>query len=674
MRLLKVIAVALGVIVAALAVLVLAVWLLFDPNDYKARIVAEVQAATGRELRLDGDVRLAVLPMLAVDIGPASLGNPRGFSERPFLTLKRASLHARLLPLLRGQVRVGRVVIDGLDLQLEQDRNGKGNWEDWGDQREPQRAVEGQSDHAASLDLAGVAITNGRVSFEDKEASELKATIGRVRAGASIPVRLEFMLQSGAPAKPVPIRMQFGVTVDLDRQLYALESLDLEGKLPNSAATPWRFTTAKLAMNLAQQTLDQAEYELELGPAQLFGNIQGASIVDAPLLAGDFELRALAPRKLLPALGLATPLTRDNSRLANLAAKGRYRWQAGIVEGNELDLKLDDSTLGGRMSFNTGTHDLDFALTLDRIDLDLYQPPPTAGGQGTPESAIELPVDTLKPLRARGQFDIGEIRTAGVQLQQLSVALRATGGQLRMAPLKAQLYGGRFAGDINWDLRGEVPKLDLQANLTGIDVARFGKDFAKSERITGEGDLSARLDARGRSGDAMLQSLNGTLRADLRNGAVDGIDIWYALAEAQSLASKRSLSGASNSRRTEFERFSASADLRNGVATTRDLVADSKELHVTGEGESNLLTSAIDYRIKARILAAPAGAGDGMGQLAGATIPVRISGTMAEPRIRPDLSGMVRERVQEKVDEQKQKLQEKVKEKLQDKLKNLFGN
>ncbi len=91
-----------------------------------------MKQSTGRELLLPGKLSLSVFPWIAIETGEASLGNPPGFGNEPFLALKRAKLSVKLMPLLKKQLEIGRIEIDGLDLRLKQDAAGKGNWEDWG--------------------------------------------------------------------------------------------------------------------------------------------------------------------------------------------------------------------------------------------------------------------------------------------------------------------------------------------------------------------------------------------------------------------------------------------------------------------------------------------------------------------------------------------------------------
>ena len=228
MRALKIFGMVLGGVVALLVLGLVALWLLFDPNDYKDRITAAVRESTGRTLSLPGKLKLSVFPWLAVETGEASLGNPEGFGDEPFLTLKRASMSVKLMPLLHSQFEVGRVEIDGLDLKLRQNAAGKGNWEDWGKPSEPSSA---ESSAPTSLNLAGVQIADARIAFEDLVAQGVNVTIGRIAPGAAIPVELKLDLVSSPGARPMPLSAAFELTADLEKQHYRLAKLALRGNL-----------------------------------------------------------------------------------------------------------------------------------------------------------------------------------------------------------------------------------------------------------------------------------------------------------------------------------------------------------------------------------------------------------------------------------------------------------
>src|SRR6185437_1714502 len=120
-----------GLVVLIILLLLAAHWFV-NPNAYKGRIEQAVRQSTGRELMLDGNIRLSLFPWIALQFGPASLGNPPGFTGPPFAQVQRVSLRVGLLPLLHRRLVIGEVRVDGLNLSLERNARGVGNWQGFG--------------------------------------------------------------------------------------------------------------------------------------------------------------------------------------------------------------------------------------------------------------------------------------------------------------------------------------------------------------------------------------------------------------------------------------------------------------------------------------------------------------------------------------------------------------
>jgi len=93
------------------------------------------------------------------------------------------------------------------------------------------------------------------------------------------------------------------------------------------------------------------------------------------------------------------------------------------------------------------------------------------------------------------------------------------------------------------------------------------------------------------------------------------------------------------------------------VASTKDLTIVSQNLRVTGQGTSNLVTEAIDYQLKASLLKGAVG-GSLVNSKTLADIPLTITGTMTDPKVRPDLESVAKARVQQQL---QQTLQDKLK-------------
>jgi AsmA protein len=370
-------------------------------------------------------------------------------------------------------------------------------------------------------------------------------------------------------------------------------------------------------------------------------------------------------------LAIAPPKTRDPKVLTKLAARGDFTYGANALAVNDIDVQLDDSDLRGKMAVTSlDTKAMTFDLTVDHIDVDRYRSPETQTPQPvakTPAGAPAQASDPFKTLRMDGNLSIGSVTVSNIALTQVHVGLTAKDGVTHIAPATAKLYGGDYSGDITLDDRGEVATLKIDQSMTAIDMAPLLKDFAKTQRISGHGTVTTNLTARGLGGDALMKTLNGHITANVDNGAVEGVDLWFEINRAVALIQKQAMPAGNSTGRTKFDAFKASADIVNGVATTQDLNIASQNLRVAGQGTTNLVTNAIDYQVKATILKeAPTAAGAAGKTLA--DIPLNITGTTSSPSVRPDLQALAKAQIQQQLDQHKGEIQQK----LMDKLKEVF--
>lgn len=555
MRALRILGIVIGCIVVVLIAAAIALWLIVNPNDYKGRIEAAVRTSTGRDLTLTGDIRLAVFPTLALELGPASLGNPPGFSaSQPFASLQRVSLRVHVFPLLHHQLDVGRVEIDGLDLRLLKNAQGQGNWAMPAGKTAPPTPEPGTQASQMTLGgIAGVVIKNSHVSYQDMIADHVNVDIGHVATGIAVPIKWNLNLTTGSGARPIALS-------------------------------------------------GNATLEYDAKSAHLSG----------------------------------------------------------------LDARIDDSTVRGNAAVtNLTTGALGFDLSIDRMDLDRYdrylgsapksaktaeQSAPTAQGQ----PPTELPTSALKTLQLNGKLAIGSATVYGMKLSQVEVGLAADGGVLHIKPAAAALYGGTSTGDITVDAHETVPVLDLNESLAGIEVQPLLTAFAKVSRVSGRGNITIDVTAHGDTSTALISSLDGHAAVNITNGALQGINLWSAINGAVALVQRQSMPAKSGGNSTPFDAFKASADLSNGVATTKDLDIASGDLRVTGQGTANLVTEAVNYRVNAAILK---GAATGS---ALANIPLLITGTMKSPSVHPDTQALVKSVAQQQLQKQKGAVENKL--------------
>jgi AsmA protein len=667
-RSLRIIGFILGGLIALVALVLIAVTIFVNPNDYKGRIAREVKASTGRDLTLQGDIKLSVFPWIALKLGPLSLGNPEGFGAEPFLSLQHAALRVKLLPLLRKELQVGLIEIDGLDVRLQRNATGKGNWEDFGEKSgAPATAEASPSPGSPSLkDLGGVLIKDSRISYNELVVSNLNVDVGNVSRRAAVPVKASFDVDTGPSGKRASFKGALEITLDTAVKRYGLAAVTLNGELKQKTDSPslsWTFAAPSVNVDLTAQTLNAPTFSAHVGSARLSGALAGDKIVDAPIFRGTFKLEPLMLREFMAQLGVDLPKTRDQKALSTLAAAADFSYATEAVRLDKLNLQLDETRLRGALAVtNLGSKAITFDLNVDHIDLDRYLAPVSAAPRPAAQAdqkPVELPTTAVKALNVSGNFGIDTAKAAGLSFSNVRLTLEAKDGVVHLFPIKASLYGGQYSGDITYDAHEAVPSVKLDQQVTGVNIQPLLKDSIDSERLSGRGNAGTKLAGAGLTSDVLMKNLSGRIDANLSNGAVTGIDLWYEISRAQALLKQQTAPSGSDDRRTKFDTFKMSADIAGGVATTKDLAIASQYLRVTGAGSSNLVTKAIDYHVVATILKAPPSAqGPELPQLTLADIPVEISGTMNDPEARPDLQGILKSKL-------KQKLQDTLKNKLQ---------
>src|ERR1700736_3043566 len=196
MRARKILGYLVGGLIAVAALLLLSVWLLVDPNQYRGKIAAAVKDATGRDLVLQGDIKLSVFPWVALELGPAALGNPPGFSTQAFVSLRHAAVRAKLLPLFHERLEIARVEIDGLDVRLERNAAGKGNWEGFGRSEGNAAQTPAPAGQRPLAGLPGVKITQARLTLDEYTLDNFNLETAPFLDGV-VPISIRFEANRG---------------------------------------------------------------------------------------------------------------------------------------------------------------------------------------------------------------------------------------------------------------------------------------------------------------------------------------------------------------------------------------------------------------------------------------------------------------------------------------------
>jgi AsmA protein len=673
-RIAKIIGIVVGALVVLFVAVLVAVGLLFDPNDYKDDITAAVARSTGRELTLDGDLDLAVFPTVRIAVGSASLSNAQGFGTEPMAKIGSAELRLALLPLLSGKVQIGHARLTGLELNLARDARGRNNWQDLGGQGGgAAQAPAGDGGAGSSIDLRidAIEIADARVTWNDAatgsrwELTRFALDADNFGLGEQFPLDMQFALTGAEVAVQVDASMR--ATLALDANEYRLEQLDV--KVAGSGAG-WpggqgdaTLKFESLVANLANETLELGGLTMSFLGVTMAGSLSGQKLMSDLSLSGAVDIREFDPRDVLSALKVELE-TADSGVLKSASAKANLLYTSSQVGLRDMQLKLDDSTLTGRVGLEG--EKLAYNLSVDDINIDRYLPPSEDADAPAAEGsldAVDLPLDVLRTLNAQGDLKFGKAKFSGLTLTNAAFGLTAANGTLRLKPA-AELYGGTYGGEITITVQSDGARIGVNQQLAGVDLVPLGRDLLGSQDVAGTGDVKLDLVASGSNLGEVRRDLDGSVSFAVTNGALEGIDLWYELRRARARLDGAELPDRGDAaRRTTFSSLSASGAVEDALLTNRDLKGVLDFMTIAGTGTVNLLDDVIDFDLTATFVDGPTLQSDPeMVKYAGQSLPLRATGTLAAPSIAPDFGAVVRQRVNEQVEEQKTEVQQRVDE------------
>lgn len=714
--LLRVIAIVLGVVALLAAAAALVLPRLIDPNVYRQRIAALVEERTGRQLTIGGDIGWSVFPWLGVELGEVRLANAPGFGAEPFMQVSAMQVRVKLLPLLRKEVEMSTVLLEGLQVRLAKAKDGRTNWADLfaakGEARTPVPSDRKSSAAAspAAIAVGGVRVRDAMLIWDD-EATGAHYTLDKInlrtdaiRGDQPIGVDFNFNAKGSQPAFESTVRMRGQVVPMQAFTRVEVRDLRLEiaahGKqLPRGGLNAT--LSGRMAYAADRNSLELDDLMLNVLDLNLRGQARGSDVGGAaPRLDGSLRIDTFAPRELMAKLRIQAPESSDPDVLQRAEADADFILTATAAQLRTLKLRFDDSLLtGGLRVENFAKPSTQFQLALDRLDLDRYLPPPAGAGTtvasendaegdasdgaadvarpSTQGAAAEsraragrkappplLPVAALRDLRLNGSLRIGELKVYQIRSNDVDVTLSAANGSVRIAPARAKLYQGRYDGNIAIDVSGKQPRFTLNEKLSGVQFGPLLKDIQGDAKLTGKADIALKLNAFGNRAPAIRRSMNGDARFALTDGTVKGMDVLGEIRRAYAVL--RGRAPAQMTDETEFSALTGSATIVKGVVTNRDLQGKSPLMQIQGSGSANLVTDALDYRVTATLVDAL----EGEGELTGRPIPVRITGTLSKPKVGVDMQQVIKQEARKQVEK---KIQEKLQDNLKGGLKGLLG-
>ena len=525
----KIITLTLSMILIAVAALLVLVFVV-DFNEYKPLISAQVEKATGRQLDIKGDIKIALWPWLGVQVAAAELSNAPGFGDQPFAKVSQFDLKLALMPLLQKQISVNKILFRGLALSLQKNAQGKNNWDDLAQPQktstsitDPTPAEYASGFDMGSLSIQGIEIKNGSVSWNDAQ-SQTKATLTRIdlHTGViaqqkNIPLTLTAYASLNKPRADINIKLETDINLDMDKMKLSMNQVALElGILSSSLATQNTNIKIKASVeaNLNQQQyainhlnmdlttrgyqLPGGELSLKMNSSMLIDLQQQSAVIEVmkidstgmqltatanitgldaePLFEGELKLAEFNLLDVAQLYKIQLPDMSDKKALQKVQASMHYRSKGGGIDLSDIALKLDDSTISGRAS----VHDFDkpeltYDLKLNDIKLDRYLPAVKSQSRQRAKNApplsnvpLALPIDSLRKLNINGVFKADHMSWQDYQFNSVYIKTRSQKGVSVLNPINVRVFDGRVAMAVKLDVSNKKPVITV--NLKAKDL------------------------------------------------------------------------------------------------------------------------------------------------------------------------------------------------------------
>ena len=615
-----------GLLVLA-AVVLGAALVIVDGKFVRARM-ENAMKEKNRTLNMEGDLKLKLFPVASLVLGKTSLSEPG--SDKLFVSLDAAEVAVRVMPLLSGEIVVETLKLSGLKANVVRRKDGSMNF---GDLAGGKGKPSGKADEPPNVRIAEVNVEKVQLAYRDEATgqelsiAELGLKTGRLDGQTPGDLALSARITGKKPAVDLRAQAAGALRFNLGREEFAFDKFGAQLK--------GRYDQDTIALEFSAP-------KVEVTPAKASGSeVKGSIQVKGPQRNIDAKLVIAAMEGTASALSIPKVSLDVSAAVGGIAAKARLdaAIKANLAKQDlqaEIAGKLDDSTLKAKVGLtNFAPLKANFDVAIDRLNVDRYLPPERKGAK--PDERIDLA--GLQGKTVSGKLAIGALSVKRAKLENVKAELKLEGGKLDVAPHSASLYGGTLSGALTADANGN--KIHVKEAVQNVALGALLRDLAQKDVLEGRGNVTLDVQTSGGTVTALKKALAGSARVEMKDGAIKGVNL------ADSARNVKSALGAKQakpdpSQKTDFSEMSASFKIAGGVARNDDLKAASPFLRLGGAGNLDIGNNAIDYLAKATLAATTKGQGGrDVGNVAGITIPVKLSGPLDNPNWNIDYSALL---------------------------------
>lgn len=426
-KLLKYAAYALGGLIVLALVVAGIVAATFNPNDYKPMIVKLVQEKKQRTLNIEGDIKLAFWPKIGANLGRISISEHK--SDKEFAAVDGLKVSLALLPLLKKELIVDTIYVDGARANIVRYEDGTTNYDDLLSEDESES-------EQIKFDVDGVIVTDSAITYTDLQAgneiklSKFNLETGHVALAEPFDVSTDFELSAKQPELNIAAKIQGNFMADPEQKHFVAKGLDasVQGDLAGGKGV-----VVKLSgdVDAKPETMEFLVDGLKLAMTGDFDGAKVAVDLAAPALVVQEDEVSGKEARLSLTQEKGSDSVKANLVLADVKGSPKALQSSGI--SGDINAKQGARTVQGEFSspFSGNLEQLVFDLPKLAGNLDVKDPA-LPGGAMKGDFALKLHAD-VKQEQVKSDFNLaidttrlnGDVAVAGFKQPNIKFNLNA---------------------------------------------------------------------------------------------------------------------------------------------------------------------------------------------------------------------------------------------------------
>ncbi len=710
------------VFVVVVVIALLAFAATFDANNYKPQIIEQVENATGRDFKIDGDINLSVFPWVGLKVEDVSLGNEKGFKEKQFAAIKRLDVKVNVLPLLKKEVEINIIRLHGLDVSLEVAKNKSNNWSSLvqaktsgvdasAESKKTEAPVEETAEEQttgsplAALQVEGFEFVDAVIRYDDRSSgtkatvSELNLTTSAIRFDQPVDVTFGARIENSQPA--IDTRLKLVTQLRFNKDLTEFDLRDFVFTLytkANEFIIEDEQVEIKSNINvlLDDQRVSLKQLQLSALDTRTQADITISQFLTTPLIQGDVEVQSFNAREVAKRVGIELPEMAKADALSHVALKTKIKLLGEKLQANDFTLSLDGSTLSGWLHIlNISKQQLRYDLVFDHLNINDYLPPvvetanvsasaqtsavagAVTGEETNGDEKIELPLEMMRRLDVQGDFRVLSLTAKDYQIKQFLMSLKAGNGAITIKPLSMQVLQGQVVAAVKLNVQQAIPayaiKLDVNQVQTGPVVNPFLDGLMGDKPLSMKGAVNVKMDVTttGETVNQLKQASKGPIIFDMKETEVNGFDPEFYMRSSiadyvheKGFGLSTTIMGSYKPREvTVFDKIHSTVNLAKGKARTNDFLMDSKRVQVRAKGFADIMKNTLDVITSVKLPRAKTA----VEKIFDEPVYVRVHGPfdalqyeLDKDRLKASTTDVLKKQVDAKLDAEKQRLKEKV--------------